>query len=32
MSTGCGKLEPLDNDRFGEKAWKSARDVLNPNR
>jgi uncharacterized protein YbjT (DUF2867 family) len=28
MASGRGKLEPLDNDRYGKKAWTSARDVL----
>jgi uncharacterized protein YbjT (DUF2867 family) len=28
MASGRGKLAPLDNDRYGKKAWTSARDVL----
>jgi hypothetical protein len=28
MSSGRGKLDPLDNDRYGVMAWTSARDVL----
>jgi uncharacterized protein YbjT (DUF2867 family) len=28
MSSGRGKLEPLDNDRYGSMSWTSARDVL----
>ncbi len=28
MASGRGKLQPIDNDRYGKKAWKSARDVL----
>ena len=28
MSSGRGKLEPLDNDRYGPLPWTSARDVL----
>jgi uncharacterized protein YbjT (DUF2867 family) len=28
MSSGRGKLEPLDNDRYGARPWKSARDLL----
>ena len=28
MSSGRGKLEPLDNDRYGSMPWTSARDVL----
>ena len=28
MSSGRGKLQPLDNDRYGKRAWTSARDVL----
>lgn len=28
MSSGRGKLEPLDNDRYGATVWTSARDVL----
>ncbi len=28
MSSGRGKLEPLDNDRYGSLPWTSARDVL----
>ena len=28
MSSGRGKLEPLDNDRYGPMPWTSARDVL----
>ena len=30
MASGRGKLEPLDNDRYGTRPWTSARDVLNP--
>ena len=30
MSTGRGKLDPLDNDRYGEKHWTTAREVLKP--
>lgn len=30
MVSGRGKLEPLDNDRYGTRPWTSARDVLNP--
>jgi nucleoside-diphosphate-sugar epimerase len=29
MASGRGKLEPLDNDRYGSRVWTSARDVLN---
>ena len=29
MASGRGKLEPLDNDRYGTRPWTSARDVLN---
>ena len=29
MASGHGKLEPLDNDRYGTRPWTSARDVLN---
>jgi nucleoside-diphosphate-sugar epimerase len=28
MSSGRGKLHPLDNDRYGMRTWTSARDVL----
>ncbi|WP_375461517.1 hypothetical protein [uncultured Enterovirga sp.] len=28
MASGRGKLEPLDNDRYGRLPWTSARDVL----
>jgi hypothetical protein len=28
MASGRGKLEPLDNDRYGKRPWTSARDVL----
>lgn len=28
MASGRGKLEPLDNDRYGPVSWTSARDVL----
>lgn len=28
MSSGLGKLRPLDNDRYGERPWTRARDVL----
>lgn len=28
MSSGRGKLQPLDNDRYGVRQWTSARDVL----
>jgi hypothetical protein len=28
MAGGRGKLEPLDNDRYGKRSWTSARDVL----
>jgi uncharacterized protein YbjT (DUF2867 family) len=28
MSSGRGKLKPLDNDRYGSMSWTSARDVL----
>ena len=30
MASGRGKLEPLDNDRYGGRRWQSARDVLGP--
>ena len=30
MASGRGKLEPLDNDRYGTRPWTSARDVLKP--
>jgi nucleoside-diphosphate-sugar epimerase len=30
MASGRGKLVSLDNDRYGTRPWKSARDVLNP--
>jgi uncharacterized protein YbjT (DUF2867 family) len=29
MASGRGRLEPLDNDRYGTRPWTSARDVLN---
>ena len=32
MASGLGKLEPLDNDRYGVRHWTSARDVLVPHR
>lgn len=32
MASGRGKLETLDNDRYGTKLWTSARDVLDPGR
>ena len=32
MASGRGKLEPLDNDRYGTRRWTSARDVLSPGR
>jgi hypothetical protein len=32
MSSGRGKLEPLDNDRYGQRRWTTARDILAPNR
>lgn len=28
MFSGDGKLRALDNDRYGERTWTSARDVL----
>ncbi len=28
MASGRGKLEPLDNSRYGKSAWTSAREVL----
>lgn len=28
MASGRGKLDPLDNDRYGARRWTSARDVL----
>ena len=28
MASGRGKLEPLDNDRYGSRRWTSVRDVL----
>jgi len=28
MASGRGKLEPLDNDRYGRRRWTTARDVL----
>ena len=28
MASGRGKLEPLDNDRYGPRAWTDARSVL----
>ncbi len=30
MSIGRGKLEPLDNDRYGRRTWATARDILAP--
>ncbi len=30
MSTGRGKLQPLDNDRYGKRSWTTAREVLSP--
>ncbi len=30
MASGRGKLDPLDNDRYGTRYWTSARDVLDP--
>ena len=30
MASGRGKLEPLDNDRYGTRPWTTARDVLAP--
>jgi uncharacterized protein YbjT (DUF2867 family) len=30
MSSGRGKLEPLDNDRYGRRTWTTARDILTP--
>jgi uncharacterized protein YbjT (DUF2867 family) len=30
MSSGRGKLAPLDNDRYGRRTWTTARDVLTP--
>jgi len=30
MSSGRGKLAPLDNDRYGRRTWTTARDVLAP--
>ena len=30
MSSGRGKLDPLDNDRYGPKPWRTALDVLAP--
>jgi nucleoside-diphosphate-sugar epimerase len=30
MASGRGKLEPLDNDRYGRRPWTSAREVLDP--
>ena len=32
MASGRGKLEPLDNDRYGTRRWTSARDVLDLHR
>jgi nucleoside-diphosphate-sugar epimerase len=32
MASGLGRLEPLDNDRYGVRHWTSARDVLDPHR
>jgi uncharacterized protein YbjT (DUF2867 family) len=32
MASGRGKLEPLDNDRYGQRRWTTARDILAPNR
>ncbi len=28
MASGRGKLDPLDNDRYGARTWTTARDVL----
>ena len=28
MFSGLGKLEPLDNDRYPDLTWTTARDVL----
>jgi uncharacterized protein YbjT (DUF2867 family) len=28
MATGRGKLQPLDNDRYGKRPWATAREVL----
>lgn len=28
MASGRGRLEPLDNDRYGSRPWTTARDVL----
>jgi len=28
MASGRGKLQPLDNDRYGKRSWTTARDVL----
>jgi hypothetical protein len=28
MMSGRGKLEPLDNNRYGRRSWTSARDIL----
>jgi hypothetical protein len=28
MASGRGALRPLDNDRYGERNWTSAREVL----
>ncbi len=28
MSSGRGKLSPLDNDRYGKTAWTRAADIL----
>ena len=30
MASGRGKLAPLDNDRYGDRRWTSAREVLAP--
>jgi len=30
MSSGRGKLESLDNDRYGSRTWTTARDILAP--
>jgi hypothetical protein len=30
MSSGRGKLESLDNDRYGPRTWTTARDILAP--
>ena len=30
MSSGRGKLAPLDNDRYGKRTWTTAKDILAP--